>query len=77
MKLRKLRKKLENKKWLEKKYERLCSKAQTWHDFKEYHCEYFFVGSEKAEYNRRKYDKNMHRIERQINFIKSLLKIKN
>lgn len=75
MKIKKLRKKLQDKKWLEKKYERLADEAQSWDSFRQFKCNNFFVGYEKAEFNLRKYNKNIKRVERQIDFIKTLLKI--
>lgn len=75
MKIRKLRDKLKNKKFLESKYDQLTKEAEDMNHFREFECSSFFRGYERAEYNRRKYNKEMTRLTRQINFIKKLLKI--
>jgi hypothetical protein len=73
MKIRKLRKKLSNKKWLQGKYAQLTSASEEWHTFKDFKCNSFFVGYEKSQYNQMLYDKAMNKIRRQISFIRSLL----
>ena len=75
MKIKKLRKKLKSKKFLEKKYDRLTRESQHWHHFLEFECHDFFVGYDRKRYNLRIYTKNIKRVERQIEFIESLLRV--
>ena len=75
MKIGKLRKKLKDKKFLEKKYDELTEQSQSWNTFLKFDCSSFFRGSERAERNQRLYNKEMPKIRRRIKFIKSLLKI--
>jgi len=75
MKIKRLRKKLKDKKFLEKKYNRLTEEAEHWHHFLTFECHEFFVGEEREKYNSRVHEKNMKRVNRQIEFIESLLGI--
>ena len=75
MRIGKLRRKLKEKKFLEKQYDRLTNKAHEMNDFERFECSTFFRGFERAEYNQRKYNKTMKRLTRQIDFIKRLLNI--
>lgn len=75
MKIGKLRKKLKEKKFLEKKYDELTEKARSWNTFLKFDCSTFFRGYERAERNKRLYDKEIKKIRRQINFIKTLMGI--
>jgi len=75
MRIAKLRKRLKEKKFLEKQYNRLTQEASEMDDFRRFECSTFFRGYERAEYNQRKYDKTMKQLTRQIDFIKRLLNI--
>lgn len=74
MKVSKLRKKLTNKKYVEKLYKKFSDKAEKWHNFEKWECSDFFVGYEKAKYNQRKHDEAMAPIGRHIEFLEKLLK---
>jgi len=75
MRIGKLRNKLRDKKYLEKRYDKLTEKTSEMDDFRRFECSTFFRGYERAEYNQRKYNKVMKKLTRQINFIKRLLNI--
>jgi hypothetical protein len=77
MRISKLRKKLRDKNWLENKYRSLTDDLEGWDRFEKFECCSTFVGSEKAEYNQRLYDKKTKVLYRHVRFIKKLLKIKN
>jgi hypothetical protein len=75
MKIGKLRKKLKEKKFLEKKYDELTKKAHHWNSFLKFECSTFLRGYERAERNQRIYNKEIKKLRRQINFIKALMQI--
>ena len=75
MKIKKLRQKLKQKKFLEDRYDKLTQEAEDMNHFEDFKCSSFFVGYERAEYNQIKHDNKMKRITRQIDFIKRLLNI--
>ena len=76
MKIKKLRRKLQDKEWLERKYESLANDSSRWDEFRRFKVDSFFIGGEAAIFNKRKYMKESKRVNRQIKFIKKLLKIK-
>jgi len=75
LRISKLRRKLKNKKYVERLYEKFCNDSSRWHNFEEFECNSFFVGSDKARLNRIKYNKKMRIIERHINFLEKLMDI--
>lgn len=71
--IRIMRRLIQDKSWLRKKYEKLCDQAERWDHFRKFDCDAFFVGAYKAELNYKKYAVAVRRIDRQIKFVKSML----
>ena len=72
MKIRKLRRKLRNEKWLFRMMKHYANRLEDWENFKRFSCESFFVGYAKAEVNRSIYHKKTPRLERHYKFLKTL-----
>lgn len=73
MRIRKLRKRLKDRKFLEKMYNKLTIESDNLNRFRMFECDSLFTGYERAEYNRIIYDKKNKKLSRQIRFIKRLL----
>ena len=73
MKIKKLRKKLKNKKWVESELKGWCNNHSYWMDFHTWKCNSFFVGDALAELNQREYEENINRANRHITFLKKIL----
>jgi hypothetical protein len=73
MKIAKLRRKLKDRKWLNRKYLELLDESERLNRFFDFECSSFFKGDKKAEYNRQIYYKKHRQNDRQIEFIESLL----
>jgi len=73
MKIKKLRQKLKNPKWVKRKYEDLLYEEERWNRFWQFECNWSFNSYAKREYSKKKYYANMPRVERQLKFIGSIL----
>ena len=67
-----MRKNLKDKKWVERKLDKLADEDEEWNHFYSFECSDFFKGSLKAERNRKKYYEATAKIERRVAFLKSL-----
>jgi len=74
MKIKKIKRKLANKNWVEERLNFYIDKTQYWYNFNMFNCDRFHVGHYAAERNKIIYKKAIHRIERHINFLKQILK---
>ena len=73
MRISKIRKLLNDKKWLKEKYKELIDETERWDTFHTFDCKDFFKGEVKAKYNREIYAKGIRKTENRLNFIKGLL----
>ncbi len=74
MKVRRIRRKLSDKKWLRWRLGELMKESEKINRFGTFQCNSFFVGSTVARHNEKIWAADMHRNERKIKFIQSLLK---
>lgn len=68
--IKKLRVRLQNRRWLEKEYIRILDKLERWSTFKQFECDSFFRGRHKAEYNLRRYYKGYYKDTAKLKYIK-------
>lgn len=69
MTIKKLRKKIKNKRWVEKQLNRLYNVSESLHNFEIFECSDFFSGKTLAERNRKIYQRNYKTNIRHINFL--------
>ena len=72
MKTKIIRKKIQDKSWVLKKYNNLQEAISYWESFYEFDCDPFFSG-DLATHNVETYKKAMYRLERKIIFLKKYL----
>lgn len=70
MNIKKIRKKVKNKKWVNSKLKELYKKLKKIHTFKVFECDEFFVGSYLAKSNNAYYRKEYKRTLKHIKFLK-------
>lgn len=70
--IRKMKKLLSDKKWLNKKYKHLIDASDSWNYFQKFQCEPSFRGYRKAAYNQKIYDKKIFKIKKQLDFLEKL-----
>jgi hypothetical protein len=73
MKTKIIRKKLQDKSWVKKKYQKLLESANHLNTFKEFDCDPFFRGELLASHNLEIYERSMYRLERKLKFLKRYL----
>lgn len=73
MKVKKIRKKIQDIAWLKKKLDYLTEKAHEWHTFKTFDCSEFFRGTVRANYNLKIYEKEYGKVLRHIAFVEKLI----
>ena len=73
-KIRRMRKNIKDKKWLECKLNELIDFSEWLHDFYDFKCKVAFVGEIKAEHNSKWYYINYAKNVKRIAFIKRMLK---
>ena len=71
--IKKMKKLLNDKKWLKEKYKKLIDEIDDWETFKKFECCTFFKSYEKVEYNLEIYEKGIRKTRNRLNFIKSFL----
>lgn len=76
MKIKKIRKKLSNEKWLQSKYKELLNEDRELNHFYQFDCSSFFRGEATAEYNLKLYHKRVKNNNRRLKFVEKLLNIK-
>lgn len=73
MKVKLIRKKLKDKKWVLRRYAQVLQETNRMNTFKQFDCDPFFRGSELASVNLKVYEKNMFRLKRKITFLLKFL----
>jgi hypothetical protein len=73
MKVKVIRKKLKNKKWVLKRYSQVLQETNKMNTFKQFDCDPFFRGSELASSNMKVYEKEMFKLRRKIKFLEKFL----
>ena len=73
MKVKTIRKKILDKKWVNRKYLSLLEASHTLSKFKTFDCDTFFRGELLAAHNLEIYNKRMFRLVRKIEFLKKYL----
>ena len=69
-----MKRKLKDKKWLRWKLEELIDFSEWLHNFKDFKCNAAFVGKVKADHNREWYHKRHAKNIKRISFIRRMLK---
>lgn len=77
MKISKLRKKIKNPKWVQRKYSYFAQQHKYWEDFYRFQCSNFFEGEYNAEKNKLTYNKHAPQVERHCEFLLNILKSTN
>lgn len=67
------KKKLQSKKWIERRLRRLYERSQELRTFEQFECEPFFRGLTVATKNREYYEKAEKKNNRQIKFLEEIL----
>jgi hypothetical protein len=73
MKVKLIRKKLKDKKWVLRRYAQVLQETNRMNTFKEFDCDPFFRGEELASSNLKVYEKTMFRLKRKITFLQNYL----
>ena len=73
MKTKIIRKKIQDKEWVRKKYQKLLESTEYWNNFYQFDCDPFFRGDLLAAHNKETYRKAMFRLKRKIDFLKKYL----
>jgi hypothetical protein len=73
MKVKLIRKKLKDKKWVLRRYAQVLQETNRMNTFKQFDCDPFFRGPELASANLKVYKKTMFRLRRKINFLQKFL----
>ena len=73
MKTKIIRKKIQDKEWVRKKYQNLLESTEYWNTFYQFDCDPFFRGDLLAAHNIETYEKAMFRLKRKIDFLKKYL----
>ncbi len=73
-KIKILRAKLKNKKWVESKIKELLRYSRELNTFRQFECSDFFRGYQNASRNRKWADRREAQINRQLSFLESFLK---
>ena len=71
--IRKIRRRIKDKKWLDRKLNSLMNEMSEWNTFYQFECSSFFRGRVVADYNIKKWEKGAAKTERQILFVTKLL----
>jgi len=72
MKLKKIKKLLANKNWVENKLNYYINKSTDWHKFEMFKCNDFFVGHYAAERNKKIYKRVINKLNRRIEFLQNV-----
>ena len=73
MKVKLIRKKLKDKKWVLRRYAQVLQETNRMNTFKQFDCDPFFRGDQMAAHNIETYEKAMFRLKRKIDFLKKYL----
>ena len=73
MKVKLIRKKLKDKKWVLRRYAQVLQETNRMNTFKQFDCDPFFRGEELASSNLKVYEKTMFRLKRKITFLQNYL----
>ena len=73
-KYRRIKKKITDKKWLDKKLNLLLNESESLCSFKKFGCKPFFRGDRKAGYNQKIYDKLYFKNNKHLDFIEKQLR---
>ena len=73
MKVKIIRRKLKDKKWIMKRYGQVLQATNKMNTFKQFECDPFFRGTELASVNLKVYEKEMFRLKRKIIFLEKFL----
>ena len=73
MKVKIIRKKLKDKKWVLNRYSQVLQATNKMNTFKQFECDPFFRGTELASVNLKVYEKEMFRLKRKIIFLEKFL----
>ena len=73
MKVKIIRKKLKDKKWVLNRYSQVLQATNKMNTFKQFDCDPFFRGDELASANLKVYEKEMFRLKRKITFLLKFL----
>ena len=73
MKVKLIRKRLKDKKWVLRRYSQVLQETKRMNTFKQFDCDPFFRGPELASANLKLYEKRMFKLRRKISFLQNYL----